>query len=74
MGKLTLEQIQQIQKNLKVGKCPNCGYEGNKDVMPQEMQLVSFDINSKRIVDFEKNSLIPCSCCVLSSMRLHFSF
>ena len=54
MGKLTLEQIQQIQKNLKVGKCPNCGYEGNKDVMPQEMQLVSFNINSKRIVDFEK--------------------
>lgn len=65
MGKLTLEQIQQIQKNLKVGKCPNCGYEGNKDVMPQEMQLVSFDINSKRIVDFGEIGSYPVlvTCC-----------
>lgn len=59
MSKLTDEQIQKIQQNLKVGKCPNCGYEGDKTLIPEEMSLVSLDANSKREVDINSIGSFP---------------
>lgn len=59
MSKLTDEQIQKIQQNLKVGTCPNCGYEGDKTLIPEEMSLVSLDANSKREVDINSIGSFP---------------
>lgn len=59
MSKLTNEQLLKLQQNLKVGKCPNCGYEGNKDLSPEEMHLVSLDIDSKKTVGFESIASYP---------------
>lgn len=43
MSKLSPEEIQKIKGNLTIGKCPNCGYEGNKDLFPHEFNLLTLD-------------------------------
>lgn len=65
MGKLTSEQLQKIQQNLKVGKCPNCGYAGDKDLIPEEMQLISLDIDSRKTVGLDSIGSYPVlvTCC-----------
>ena len=59
MGRFTNEQLLKLQQNLKVGRCPNCGYEGNKDVCPEEMHLVSLDIDSRHTVGLESLGSYP---------------
>lgn len=59
MPKLTQEQLFKIQKNLKVGKCPNCGYEGDKDLFPEEFSLLILDTDSKNSFDPNKTKSMP---------------
>lgn len=37
--KYTDEEMQIIEKNLKVGKCPNCGNEDKKYIFPEAVKL-----------------------------------
>lgn len=59
MPKLTQEQLLKIQKNLKVGKCPNCGYEGDKDLSPQEFNLLTLDVDGLNTFDPNKTGSFP---------------
>lgn len=65
MAKLTEEQLMKLRKNLRVGKCPNCGYEGNKDLSPREMHLVSLNVDPDKTVDFSAIGSLPVvmACC-----------
>ena len=57
--KLTQEQLLKIQQNLKVGKCPNCGCEEDKILSPDEIHLVSLDIDTLNTVGLEKLGSYP---------------
>lgn len=46
--KLTEEQLLKLQQNLKVGQCPNCGCKEEKTLSPNEIHLVSLDIDAKK--------------------------
>ena len=35
-----------LQQKLKMGKCPNCGYTGNKHVSPNLYHLISIDVEN----------------------------
>lgn len=41
MPKLTDAELQKLQQNLHVGKCPNCGFEGNKTLSPMDGAIIS---------------------------------
>ena len=57
--KLTQEQLLKIQQNLKVGKCPNCGCEEDKILSPDEIHLVSLNIDTLNTVGLEKLGSYP---------------
>ena len=41
MPKLTDAEFQKLQQNLRVGKCPNCGFEGDKTLSPMDGVILS---------------------------------
>ncbi len=41
MSKLQSSEIEKLQNNLHVGKCPNCGFNGNKDLSPDDGAILS---------------------------------
>lgn len=43
--KLTNDEMLKLQQNLTVGKCPNCGYEGNKGI--GFILLISYHLKRK---------------------------
>ena len=41
MPKLTDAELQKLQQNLRVGKCPNCGFDGDKTLSPMDGAILS---------------------------------
>lgn len=41
MPKISDEELQKLQQNLRVGKCPNCGFEGKKGLSPIDGAILS---------------------------------
>ena len=42
MGRFTNEQLLKLQQNLKVGRCPNCGYEGKVNVFTTDYYSIFY--------------------------------
>jgi predicted RNA-binding Zn-ribbon protein involved in translation (DUF1610 family) len=57
--KLTEEQLLKLQQNLKVGQCPNCGCKEEKILSPNEIHLVSLDIDAKNTVGLDNLGSYP---------------
>ena len=57
--KLTNDEMLKLQQNLTVGKCPNCGYEGQQTLITQEVNLVSLDKQNEQSADFTKIYSLP---------------
>ena len=57
--KLTNDEMLKLQQNLTVGKCPNCGYEGQQTLITQEVNLVSLDKENEQSADFTKIYSLP---------------
>lgn len=51
MPKLTDPELQKLQQNLKVGKCPNCGFAGDKVLSPMDGAILS--LKERGILDME---------------------
>lgn len=57
MPNLSESELQKIQKNLHVGKCPNCGFDGEKILAPMDGAILSlvergvFDSNGMRAIN-----------------------
>ncbi len=41
MPELTNSELQKLQQTLKVGKCPNCGFTGEKALSPMDGAIIS---------------------------------
>lgn len=41
MSKLQSSEFEKLQNNLRVGKCPNCGFDGDKSVLPDDGVILS---------------------------------
>lgn len=57
--KLTNDEMLKLQQNLKVGKCPNCGYEGDKVIGLHTVNLISLKTEGTEIIETEKLNSLP---------------
>jgi len=57
--KFTEEQMALIDKNLKIGKCPNCGSEEKKYIFPEIINLTSHEEGD---VEQDKYDAIVAQC------------
>lgn len=57
--KLTNDEMLKLQQNLTVGKCPNCGYEGNKGIGLHTVNLISLKTEGTEITETEKLNSLP---------------
>ena len=41
MPKITEQELQKLRQTLRIGKCPNCGFEGKKVLSPIDGAILS---------------------------------
>jgi len=62
MTNFTEEQRETLKKGLRVGKCPNCGYEGCKNLSPQLFNLVSAETDAETTGRMDLLPVVTVSC------------
>lgn len=61
--KFTEEQMEIIDRNLKIGKCPNCGSDEKKRIYPEIINLTSKDKVDVQEKDMYDTIVAQCPHC-----------
>ncbi len=56
---LSQEDQLKIEKKLKVGSCPNCGFVGNKELCMEEFHLTGFNRQELHTVGLKSMATFP---------------
>ena len=56
---LSQEDLSKIQQKLRIGTCPNCGYNGDKELSTHVIHLTSYDVDQAQTFDLSTIKTLP---------------